>query len=221
MVQDAIYRSGERSFRGSIYALDGRNDILVFTKTDLESADYDGNIVGENFCNVYFSLSDFITGDIFTDKGNAVDEDDCYFYDDKDARDEFPEMLDKAWSVAKGIRNRDRRLKAFKVALYEEIGHAWKAGFTEIFKLNPELRENPECGAPKVTDKERAVIKEFLNGEGYHSYCDDANGFYAFDLPSLSREECDSLVMALNELSEYEDGNWWLGNEDEEYVHVD
>lgn len=71
----------------------------------------------------------------------------------------------------------------------------------------------------KLSESEEKVLKSFVT----RSRKDRANGYTAYEVRLTERGVADSLVEILNTLREREGGeaNWFLGDEEEEYVYVD
>ena len=80
-------------------------------------------------------------------------------------------------------------------------------GNVEIFKEN-------EDGL--LSMEEIDLIRKSVRDYKYNT--DRANGYVAFALAGLSREDADKLVDRLNEISQEIGGAWFLGDETEEYV---
>lgn len=82
---------------------------------------------------------------------------------------------------------------------------------------NVEIYKENEDGLLSMEEVE--VIAGHVNDYKYNT--DRANGYVAFALSGVSRDEADALVSELNEISQEIGGAWFLGDEDEEYVFVD
>lgn len=71
----------------------------------------------------------------------------------------------------------------------------------------------------KLSESEENVLKGLVT----RSKKDRANGYTAYEVRLTDRSVADILIEMLNALREKEGGeaNWFLGDEEEEYVYVD
>ena len=85
--------------------------------------------------------------------------------------------------------------------------------------MNTNVEIFKECEDGKLSMEEVAVIKDIY----YRYFNDRANGYVAFALSNFySREDADNFVDKLNDICVKlgEEPNWFLGDEEEEYVFV-
>ncbi len=196
------------------YRMYSCGSLHVFTHTSkVEERDDEGGVFGAEYpvCKVFFGFHSFVEG---------VCED-FHFPENETTLKDFLESLNAAWKEKEGGEP-SKRWPAFVTAFRETMAHAsygcYKPGWTEIYKENPDIAYDRECGAPEVTGDELAVIRE---ADPDYTFAEDGgNALYAFKLFALTRDQCDDIVDRLNRMLE-EAGKepcWYLGDEDEEYV---